>query len=240
MVDAALQTQANKLEAVALGSEVTRNDAIASLLDEGRHGAYSASSTIDLSNPKDIDVRTTFAGKDPLLLHGHAQDTEIDLSGNVTSTRTAMLFQDKDGKPVLLEQAVAAIDLQTQLGSVQTRQSSAPDKVAFETQGTLQFDVQDGSILTVQGSTFTDSKGANHATIELTRATGDGTNSSSDIFVAKEGVKIDDLKTPRELTADKMLGVIHTSTEQSGNIATFDVQIQPPRAIAFPALEKST
>ena len=238
MANDSIQEQLNKVEAVNMATNIPVHDAVTSLLVEARLGAYSAQGTVDVHNPKSIQLRTSVNGQPDVILDGYANDAQVVASQSGATVRNMMDFGDSDHNFVRQEQVGSNADVSSMSGAVYSKSSDSSGKPILETQGGVAFAFGD-VLQSLARDQVTDSSGKTHQALELCTSSLDNQSTVTDIFMLKDGFNPKADETISQLPVDMILGVVHSSVQREGDKATFSVTVQPARSVSFPPLETS-
>jgi len=230
MADRPLQDVVAKVEGVNMALTYPINDALTTLLHEGRQGAYSNHGTIDTTNPKDVELTTNLQIADSayptLTLHG-MESTTLDFNNKATATQNAMAFTD-GGAPINFAETTTVVAPQSGQTIEAFKFHNADDKTTVQGfgAGVMVFGNDDTKSFVV--GTIIDAEGKKHATLEASLTSLDATKKATDTYVFKDGVSTDQI-TPDNVTRDTVLGVIHSVVQTNGDKSAYDVEIQPAR-----------
>jgi len=250
MADSPAQEQISKMEGVNLAVLAPVSDAMATLLNEGRQGAYSINGTVDTTNPKNVELKTDLTERNSEgniahpqhVLHG-LDSTTVDLSGadsGIAKVSNAMVFIDGKGDPVRFSDLSVSTNAVDNTSSMQFDYRDAAGKTIFQGVGVGNFHMNADSLRSLTLEQIVDASGKSHTALEFSSSSADNSKQVADTFVFKDGITPQQaLEKAIEIPAN-MLGVIHSQISTNGDKSTFSVDIQPARNIAPPSLNFGT
>jgi len=247
MTDSPTLEQSNKVDVVNLAVSVPVSDAMTTLLNEGRQGAYSISGLVDTANPKKTELTTSLIEHDSQgVVHLSQQSlhgVESTSSGSgdqyygIGVVNDAMSFLDDKGQWIRF--AAFSMDSNPVSNTLEMRfkDSDSATKTSLEGVGAGEIYQQADKSQSMTIEQIVEANGKKHTALEMTTKSDDNSEAVTDTFVFKDGVNPRRLTDPGLLVQSHILGVIHSDIVTSGHQSAFHVDIQPAKDVAFPKLD---